>query len=97
MAAGSTAIYPLTAEVVVKVAAALKAAHLRSATQYLGELRLGHIEAFHEVPSWLARLMFKCRLSLNRGIGPPDKAPEVRLEDIASDAEAMRGKEEFDT
>eukprot|EP00972_Heterocapsa_arctica_P096086 14174678-Heterocapsa_arctica.AAC.1 len=40
--------------------------------------------------------MFKCRLSLNRGVGPPDKAPGVRLEDIVSDAEVMRGKEEFD-
>lgn len=43
LAQGEKPIYPLRP--VLGVAAALKAAAFRSADQYLGELRLGHVEA----------------------------------------------------
>ena len=44
-AAGSPVIYPLDHNVVIDVAGALKGAKYRAADQYLGELRLGHVEA----------------------------------------------------
>ena len=38
---------------ILGVAAALKAAGLRSAEQYMAEFRLGHIEKEHGVPAWM--------------------------------------------
>ena len=80
VAADSEFIYPLTEETVVDVAAAVKAAHYRSAVSYLGELRLGHIESRHDVPLWLARVFAGCRRALLRGLGPPSRAVELPVE-----------------
>ena len=44
-ASGSEFFYPLGEETFLDVAGALKEASYRSADAYLGELRLGHIEA----------------------------------------------------
>jgi len=79
-AAGTEFFYPLVEETVVDVAGALKGASYRAADSYLGELRLGHVEARHEVPLWLARVFAGCRRSVLRGLGPPTRATELPLE-----------------
>ena len=69
---------PLTTDVVEKVAAAMKAAGFRSGPQYLGELRLAHIEAGYELSAWLTRCFQMCRKALERNSGPVRRAPEVK-------------------
>ena len=85
-------IYPLKESTVVAVAAALKAANVRSAPSYLSELKLGHIEARHEVPDWLNRTLSLCCRAATRGLGPPSRAPELRIEHIRDAAEALVGR-----
>ena len=84
-------IYPLDYDTVVNVAATLKAGGLKSADSYMTELKLGHVESKHEVPAWLTRLLYQCRLSFNRGKGPAAKAPELQFEDLDEDAKLRRG------
>ena len=92
LAAGSSpSIYPLTEEIVEGVAAALKSSRFKSATTYLDELRLGHIEARHDIPLWLARLLLLCKRSVSRGIGPPDKAAELKFEHMVPGAASLQG------
>ncbi|CAK0899123.1 unnamed protein product [Prorocentrum cordatum] len=77
----ATAVVELEAgyrEMAARVAAALKRAGFKSAVGYLGELRLGHVEARHEVPAWLARAFARCRKSPLRGQGPKAKAGELK-------------------
>ena len=71
------------------MAASLQKSGFRSAHQYIAELRLLQIEEGLEIPSWLARLFFQVRKSLLRGLGPPDKAPELRFEDCSPCAEEL--------
>ena len=85
-------VYPLAEATVVGVAAALKDARFKSAEAYMGELRLGHVEARFEVPAWLARLLSQCKRALRRGAGPPNKAAELRLEDIEVERVDLRGE-----
>ena len=80
--------YPLNEEVVVKVAAALQAAGYRSAYSYVLELKLGHIELDFDLSPAMSRLLKKVEDGLTRGVGPPDKAPEVRVEALVEDCEA---------
>ena len=72
-----TDIYPLTPGLIIGVAAALKGAEYRAADQYLGELRLGHIESEHPVPEYISRVLANCRRSVLRGLGPPSRAAEL--------------------
>jgi len=72
-------IYPLSKKTVEEVAAALKGGDYRAADQYLGELRLGHIESDNEISALLARTFANCRRSVLRGIGPAEKAAELQL------------------
>ena len=83
-AAGCTReeLYPLKKDIVLDTAAALKAAEFRSGPSYLTELRLGHVDAGYGVDEPLARLLKQCNLSLNRGIGPPQKAAELRDSEV---------------
>ena len=84
-------IYPLQERTVLGVAAALRASSFKSADSYMGELRLGHIEARFEVPAWLARTLSQCKRALFRGRGPKNKAAELRFLDLVADAESLRG------
>jgi len=77
----SDLLYPVTVIVVSEVAAALKAGGYRAADQYLGEMRIAHIESGAEIPLVLTRTFSKCRRSITRGIGPPHRAAELRLSD----------------
>ena len=73
---------PLSKDLVESVSAALKEAGLKSAAQYLAELRLMHIEAGYEVESWLKRTFDLCRKALERNAGPTLRAVEVKLEGL---------------
>ena len=57
----------------------------------MGEWRLVHVEASFEVPTWLARTLPQCERALLRGKGPKSKAAKLRLQDLVSDAESLRG------
>lgn len=86
LAQGGGVLYPLQRATVVAVAAALKAAAFRSGDQYLGELCLGHVEAGFEIPAWLARTFDQSKMAVLRGMGPPKRAGELKLQDVAVDA-----------
>ena len=86
LSASSEEIYPLTITVVEAVSAALKDAFYRGADQYLGELRLGHIEADEEIGPALGRTFAKCKRSVLRGLGPSKKAAELQLSEMRMDA-----------
>ena len=70
-------LYPLTLATVRGTAASLKAAGFASGGAYLDELRLGHVEAGFAVHDALAREFRQCKLSVSRGLGPPNKAAEL--------------------
>ena len=71
---------PLATVTVERVAAALKRAGFKSGPQYLGELRLAHIEAGYELNACLTRCFRLCKKALERDSGPVRRAPEVRAE-----------------
>ena len=76
---------------VLGVAAAVRASGFKSADSYVGELRLGHIEARIEVPAWLARTLSQRKRALFRGRSPKNKAAELRFQDLVAVAEPLRG------
>ena len=84
-------VFPLTQDTIEGTAAALKAAGLTSADQYLNELKLIHIEFGHEVPPWMTRSLTLCKKALCRDRGPAQKAPE-RLVEGAMELESQRPK-----
>ena len=70
--------YPLTTHRVKCAAASLKHAGYRGAAGYLGEAKQGHIL---EGNAWTVQLALELKDSVRsclRGIGPPERAPEVR-------------------
>ena len=70
---------PLTENVVLGVAAALKAAGLKSASSLMNELKLWHVEQGYDVSHWLARLLTLAKKSLSRNLGPIKRAVELKL------------------
>ena len=86
-AAGHSSVTPLTVQKVVEVAAALKKADFRSGGQYLGVMKTIHIEQAHPFTAELELIMRKAEDSLARGLGPADKAPELRLSWLSLDTE----------
>ena len=74
--------FPLSVDVVLDVAAALKAGSFASAPQILAELRLEHIERGYAFSATLARAFQSAKRSATRGLGPVEKAAELKLEDI---------------
>ena len=76
---------PLSKELVEAAAAALKAAGLASADQYLNELKLMHIEAGFPLEPWLARTITLCKKSMARERGPVKRAPEMVLDNISDE------------
>ena len=81
----SADLYPLSIAIVEKVSGALKHGDYQAADQYVGELRIAHIESGAEIPAPLARMFAKCRRSVTRGLGPPQRAEELPLEDTLVD------------
>ena len=73
---------PVSTDVVEKVSAALKAAGFRSGSQYLGELRLAHVEAGYELNACLTRSFRMCAKALERDKGPVRRAPEVKAVEV---------------
>ena len=85
VACGGKNLYPLNELTVELVSAALKAAGFKPSQEYLSELNLGHVESKHEFTSRLARTFAGCRRSVMRGMGPIDKAPEAKLDDVETE------------
>ena len=71
---------PLTPSVMMEIAAILKMAMFRSGSAYLIEMRTAHIRAGHPWTNDLELALKDCKRSLQRGLGPPCKAAEFRLE-----------------
>ena len=76
------AFMPLTLELVEGVAASLKEAGLRSANQYLAELRLMRVEAGYDLTDQMKRAFDLCRRAMDRSKGPVKRAAEVRLHEL---------------
>ena len=73
---------PLTESVVVGVAAALKAAGLKTAASLLNELKLWHVDQGHSVTDSLERLLSLAKKSVARNLGPVKRALEVKIAEI---------------
>ena len=73
----SERIFPLQKEVIEGVAAALRAAGLKSADQYLNELKLMHVELGHMIPPWVSRCLWLCEKAALRNKGPTKHAMEL--------------------
>eukprot|EP00439_Symbiodinium_sp_Y106_P074138 s629_g14.t1 len=74
--------FPLRTELVLKVAATLRKAGFASADQYLGSLKLIHLELDYELRPALKSAYDQCKRDLARDQGPPERAPEVQLGDF---------------
>ena len=83
MRAGFSTIYPLSEDLILKVGASLLAGRYLSASSYLGELRLQHLERDFPIGPALARRFQKVDAALTRGQGPPRRAPEIKPSDLA--------------
>ena len=79
---GVKVLYPLSEETLLIVAGALDSAGYRSASSYLSELRLQHIELDFAISPALERTFKKVNDAVTRGMGPAKKAPEVKLSAI---------------
>ena len=73
---------PLNEKVVLGVAAALKAARLRTASALISELKLWHVEQGHSVSDSLNRLLGLAKKSVSRNLGPTERALEVKLSSL---------------
>ena len=87
-AAGHTEVYPLSPEVVLDVAAALKEADYASGHSYLLELRARHQDLGYDIGSSLKRLFGRCQASIERGLGGVLRAAVVELALFNSDGVA---------
>ena len=80
-------VYPLAVYTLTTVSGILKAAGYRSAHMYGQEAKLHHVELGHAWSSQLDRVAKLCKDSCLRGLGPPQKAGEIRLHEIADPLE----------
>ena len=83
-------LYPLMVAGLQAAAACLKRGRYKSAAGYLGELKRGHLKAGAAWSDGLALEMRDCVRSMLRGMGPPDRAPEVRASLAAAASGAWR-------
>ena len=83
---------PLTAEALEKLAARFRTAGYRSGFQYLLAAKRERIELGHRWTEQLALKLQGCRRGLERGIGPPQRAAEIRLHVVAWAPEDMEPK-----
>ena len=73
---------PVNAETIVEVATVLDEAKLKSADQYLAEIKWMHIEENYKWDEFLERRLAQCKRALKRDSGPERRAKEVKLESI---------------
>ena len=73
---------PLTEDVLLGVAAALKAAKLKSAASLLNDLKLWHVEQGHPLSDWLVRLIGLAKKSVSRNLGPTKRAVELKISEV---------------
>ena len=71
------------------VADALDSAGYRSASSYIVELRLRHVELDFKISPALDRAFKKVNDAVTRGSGPVKKAPEVKLSTIKHDTDTL--------
>ena len=86
-------IFPLKEDVIVGVAAALKAAGMKSGDQYLNELKLWHVEQGFEQPGWMVRCIGLCKKALMRGRGPEKRAAELNPLEISKERWAWKPRD----
>ena len=86
---GCEPIYPLTEVSLLTVAGALDSAGYRSASSYIAELRLRHLEPDFAISPALDRAFKKVVDAVTRGVGPVKKAPEVKLSAIQHNIDTM--------
>ena len=82
-------IYSLTEVTLLTVAGALDSAGYRSASSYIAELRLQHIELDFAISPALKRAFKEVIDAVTRGFGPVKKAPEVKLSAIQQNTDTM--------
>ncbi len=70
--------YPLTPKTIRALSSVLKEAGYKSASAYIAEAKITHIEAGHEWSPLLERNVKLCKAAVSRGVGPRKKAPEVQ-------------------
>ena len=70
--------YPLTPKSIRTLASVPKEAGYKSASAYLAEAKIAHIEAGHDWTPLLERNFKLCKTAVDRGVGPRKKAPEVQ-------------------
>ena len=80
--AKGTGPFPLTPQRVVEFGAALKGADYKSGEQYLGVLRLAHLERDHPVTPALKTAFDLTRRALIRDKGKANRAPEFQIEEF---------------
>ncbi len=89
--------YPLTPKSIRALASVLKEAGYKSASAYIAEAKITHIEAGHEWTPLLERNIKLCKTAVSRGVGPRKKAPEVQedawaLHDLLPDDHSPKTK-----
>ena len=83
------------------MAAALKEANVSSADAYLGQAKLLHVRNSHPWTDDLQLTRTEARRSILRGVGTPNRAPELRIADVDwdldnSDRPGASSAEEWD-
>ena len=78
--------FPLTPKTVKEFGATLLSAEYKSAEQYLGALKLAHVERDHPVTPALKRTFDLTRRALARDKAKANRAPEFQIEDFPIDA-----------
>ena len=84
------AVLPLKKDVLEATAAAMKEAGMKSAVQYVLELKLLHIEAGFDWTAALQRSWSLCKRSLERAKGPVKRAAEVRIRELLKELMEVR-------
>ena len=78
--------FPLTPQLVLEFGASLQAAGYKSGEQYLGVLKLAHMERDHLVTPALKRAFDLTKRALARDKAKANRAPEFQAEDFPFDA-----------
>ena len=81
--------YPFSETTLLKVAGALDSAGYTSASSYIAELRIRHVELDFAISPTLDPASKKINDAVTRGPGPVKKAPEVKLSAIKHDADTL--------
>ena len=86
---GCEPIHHLSEVTLLTVPGALDSAGYRSASSYIAELRLRHVELDFAISPALDQAFKKVNDAVTRGLGPVKKAPEVKLSTIKHDTDTL--------